>query len=216
MKSANLAPLSPRPTDGSAPSTLVPPPPGNRSFGARIRSICRVLHRDLSFFLAGMVLIYAVSGLVMNHRQTFDPHFSVERQSYTVNGPLPSAEAFTQEAALRLLEPWGETDHYTQHYFPEVNRLKIFLQGGSSLQVDLSTRQAVYEKLTPRPLLGALTRLHYNPGRWWTVFADVFAIGLLVITVTGLLMNRGPKGLWGRGGIELLLGLLIPLLFLFT
>ena len=28
-------------------------------------------------------------------------------------------------------------------------------------------------------------------------------------------MLRGPKGLWGRGGIELLAGILIPVLFMF-
>jgi hypothetical protein len=64
-------------------------------------------------------------------------------------------------------------------------------------------------------LISALTKLHYNPGRWWTHFADVFAVGLIIITVTGMVMLKGPKGLWGRGGIELAAGILIPLLFLF-
>lgn len=192
------------------------PVPERSTLGTRFRRICRTLHRDLSFFLSGMVLIYALSGLVMNHRQTFNPHFSVERHTYTLNTPLPEAEAFTRATVEQLLEPWGETDRYTQHYFPEADQLKVFLQGGSSLQVDLSTRQVLYERVTPRPFIGALTRLHYNPGRWWTFFADVFAIGLMVITITGLCINPGPKGLWGRGGLELLLGILLPLLFLFT
>ena len=36
-----------------------------------------------------------------------------------------------------------------------------------------------------------------------------------MIVLTGLVMVRGPKGLWGRGGVELLAGMVIPLLFLF-
>ena len=51
--------------------------------------------------------------------------------------------------------------------------------------------------------------------RWWTVFSDVFLAGLIVIVLSGLVMMRGPKGLRGRGGVELIAGILIPLLFIF-
>ena len=60
-----------------------------------------------------------------------------------------------------------------------------------------------------------MTQLHYNPGRWWTIVADVLAIGLILITLTGLLIVPGRRGLIGRGGILLLIGLAVPLLFLF-
>lgn len=120
-----------------------------------------------------------------------------------------------KDDVLELLAPLGEEKNYTKHYFPKENQMKVFLKGGSNLMVNLQTKQAVYEKLTRRPLISALTKLHYNPGRWWTHFADVFAVGLIIITVTGMVMLKGPKGLWGRGGIELAAGILIPLLFLF-
>jgi len=38
---------------------------------------------------------------------------------------------------------------------------------------------------------------------------------LIVIVLSGLVMMRGPKGLRGRGGVELIAGILIPLLFIF-
>ena len=41
-----------------------------------LRRWCRLLHRDLSYFFAGMVLIYALSGIAMNHRDTFNPDYS--------------------------------------------------------------------------------------------------------------------------------------------
>ena len=59
-----------------------------------------------------------------------------------------------------------------------------------------------------------LTKLHYNPGSWWTAFADIFGGGLILITLTGLVIVKGPKGLRGRGGVELAAGILLPLLFL--
>lgn len=46
------------------------------------------------------------------------------------------------------------------------------------------------------------------------MFSDVFAGSLVLITLTGLVMVHGGKGLWGRGGIELVAGILFPLLFI--
>lgn len=183
--------------------------------GTALRKWSRTIHRDLSFFFSGMVLIYAISGIVMNHRNTFNPNYSVERREYSISETMPPQEAMTKEDVLRLLAPLGEERNYTKHYFPQEGQMKVFLKGGSGLTVQLSTGQAVYEKLTRRPLLSTLTRLHYNPGRWWTYFADAFAAGLILITVTGMVMLKSPKGLWGRGGIELAAGILVPLLFLF-
>lgn len=184
------------------------------STGSRLRRWSRNVHRELSFFFSGMLLIYAVSGLVMNHRDTINPNYSVEQRRYTVAEQLPARDRLTRDDVVRLLAPLDETDNYTKHYFPEPDVLKVFLKGGSSLMVRLSDGEAFYEKLTRRPVLGAMTRLHYNPGRWWTWFSDLFAAGLMAIVVSGLLLLKGPKGIWGRGGVELAAGIAIPLLFL--
>lgn len=178
---------------------------------SRVRLWCRSIHRELSYFFAGAVLVYAVSGLVMNHRDTIDPHYSVTRTSLTLAG-LPDEAGCDRAAVERLLARAGVAESYTKHYFPKPGRLKVFLRGGSSLEADLASGEALYESLRRRPLLSALTTLHYNPGRWWTWFADLFALCLIAITVTGLFMLQGPRGLRGRGGVELAAGILLPLL----
>lgn len=180
----------------------------------RLRRWSRNVHRELSFFFSGMLLIYAVSGLVMNHRDTINPNYSVEQRRYVVGEPLPARDRLTRDDVVRLLAPLDEADNYTKHYFPESDVLKVFLKGGSSLTVRLSDGEAFYEKLTRRPVLGAMTRLHYNPGRWWTWFSDLFAVGLVAIVASGLLLLKGAKGLRGRGGMELAAGIAVPLLFL--
>lgn len=180
-----------------------------------LRKWSRMIHRDLSYFFAGMILIYAISGIVMNHRDSINPNYRVQVQKFAVQEPLPAQETLSKAHVLQLLRPLGEEKNYTKHYFPQKGQLKVFLKGGSNLWVDLSGRQAIYEKLERRPFLSALTKLHYNPGRWWTWFADFFAIGLIIITLTGLVMIKGSKGMWGRGGLELAIGIIIPLLFLF-
>ena len=55
---------------------------------------------------------------------------------------------------------------------------------------------------------------HRYAGRWWTWFSDLFAVGLVAIVASGLLLLKGPKGLRGRGGVELAAGIAVPLLFL--
>jgi hypothetical protein len=116
--------------------------------GITLRKWSRVIHRDLSFFFSGMVLIYAISGIVMNHRNTINPNYSVERQEYAITEILPMQSDFKKEDVLKLLVPLGEEGNYTKHYFPQENLMKVFLKGGSSLVVELSTRHAVYEKLS--------------------------------------------------------------------
>lgn len=184
-------------------------------WSSSVRKWSRIIHRDLSFFFAGMVLIYAISGIVMNHRDTINPNFSITRKEYKITENLPDKTGMNKEKVLTLLEPLEETGNYTKHYFPQTDVMKVFLKGGSNLLVNVKTGEAVYESVTRRPLIGAMSRLHYNPGQWWTYFADIFAIGLIIITLSGVIMLKGNKGIIGRGGIELIVGILIPLLFLF-
>lgn len=178
-----------------------------------LRRWCRVLHRDLSFLFAGMVMIYAISGLYMNHRDQINPHYSVSRK--VVEGVvLPAQSEFDREVVEDLMVRVGADERYTKHYFPREGHLKVFLKGGSSIEADLGSGQVVYESLRRRPLVSSMTTMHYNPNKWWTWFSDAFAVSLIVITLTGMFMIKGRKGLWGRGGVELLIGIAIPILLL--
>ena len=182
--------------------------------GAAIRRWCRVIHRDLSFFFAGIILIYAISGIVMNHKDSIDPHFTVTQKEYKIDKDISDRSKVNEETILGLLEPLGETKNFTKYYYPKPNLIKVFLKGGSSLVINTQSGEAAYESVKRRPLISPMVQLHFNPGKWWTWFADTFAVCLIVITLSGLVMNGGPKGLWGRGGIEMIIGILIPFLFL--
>ena len=77
-----------------------------------LRRWCRVLHRDLSFLFAGMVLIYAISGIYMNHRDQINPHYSITRKVYAIND-LPSQQSFDREAVESLMVRIGADERYT-------------------------------------------------------------------------------------------------------
>ena len=110
----------------------------------RLRRWSRNVHRELSFFFSGMLLIYAVSGLVMNHRDTINPNYSVEQRRYVVGEPLPARDRLTRDDVVRLLAPLDEADNYTKHYFPESDVLAItllrFITGFNDLPVRLDMR----------------------------------------------------------------------------
>lgn len=183
-------------------------------FRSNWRKWARAVHRDLSFFFTGMVIIYAVSGIVMNHRDTINPNFSIERRELSVEPSLVPAKPADAARVREMLRGMGEEANYLKHYFPAEGVLKVFLKGNATLVVEQGTGKGVYECMKRRPLIGAMARLHYNPGKWWTVFADLFGVALIVITLSGILMLKGSKGITGRGGIELAAGIAVPLLFL--
>lgn len=181
----------------------------------KIRKWSRGIHRDLSFLFSGVILVYAISGFCLNHKSDFNSDYKVTNTDLQLEGSFPQAEQVDKAFVIDLLKQIDQQQNYTKHYYPKEGQMKVFIKGGSSLMVNMQTGAAHYEHLQKRAFLSALNRLHYNPARWWTWFSDIFAISLVVITLTGIIMVKGPKGLWGRGGIELLIGIAIPLFFLF-
>ncbi len=168
------------------------------------------------FFFSGVLLIYAVSGFMLNHKQRFQfrlfgaPDRAGLRTGDTVRraGVDPCAGRGTAPARRR-------GGQLPETLLSRTGPVESLYPGRQFADVDLASGHAVYESIRKRPVLSSLNRLHYNPSRWWTVFSDVFLAGLIVIVLSGLVMMRGPKGLRGRGGVELIAGILIPLLFIF-
>lgn len=178
------------------------------------RRLCVALHRDLGFFFAGIIVIYALSGIFMNHRHDINPSYTVEITEMALPDGFPTAKSSIKEADIKaILDDIGETGNFTKHYFVKDN-LKILLRGGSSMTFDLHSGSGTYERVRPRPIIADMVKLHYNPGRWWTIFSDIFAAALILITLTGLFILKGRKGIAGRGTVELIIGIAIPILFL--
>ena len=184
--------------------------------GAILRKWFRIIHRDLSYFFAGVICIYAISGICLNHKRDFNSNITISREQVVLEGNFPfAADSVSKDMIHAFTAQLPDNETYTRHSSVGGDALKMFFKGGSSLEIDMNNGTALYEKVRRRPLFSSLNRLHYNPTRWWTWFSDIFAASLLIITLTGLFMVQGPKGLKGRGGIEFLIGILIPLLFIF-
>ncbi len=180
--------------------------------GKQWRMLARVLHRDFGFFFAGVTLLYAISGIAVNHVDSWDPSFVIERREVELDLPQ-SRQELTTEQVVANLERLGIADSYRTHDFPSALRVKIYLENGS-IVARFGENVGEYETIRRRPLFYHVNFLHLNPAGWWMVFSDLFAIGLIVVAITGLFLTRGRLGLAGRGGWLLTGGVAVPLLAL--
>ena len=137
------------------------------------------------------------------------------RTELQLQGEFPITNTPDEKLLKNLIAQLPSEESYKRHSVYNDTELKIFFKGGSSLEVNIEDGKANYEKVRRRPVLYYFSRLHINQSRWWQIFSDIFAISLIIITLTGMIMLKGKKGFLGRGGIEFAIGFLIPLIFMF-
>ena len=183
--------------------------------GLRIfRKWNRILHRDLGYFFFGITIIYAISGIALNHKKHWNPNYAITYRDVTVKDTV-SKTSVSETWVVNLLKIYNEEDHYKKFYFPNEHTLKIFIDNGG-VTIDLKTGKGYLEKLTKRPFFFQINFLHYNPGKWWLWFSDIFCVALVIIAVSGLfIIAKSKNSLSHRGWWFILLGLLIPILTLF-
>ena len=179
----------------------------------QLRKWSRILHRDIGYFFIGTTLIYAISGIALNHMSDWNPNYFVEIQNFNTNLNLEKTTSIKANV-LKLLDEINAKETYKSHYYSSENNIKIFLKGGSSIVVNTKSGNGRAEYLKRRPVFYEVNYLHYNPNKFWTWFSDIFAGALILFSITSLFMVKGKKGITGRGGIYTVLGFLIPLLFL--
>ena len=63
-----------------------------RKIMSHIRRWSRAVHRDLSFFFGGIVLIYAISGFTLNHKHDFNAEYAIRQHRFRTEGTFPKSE----------------------------------------------------------------------------------------------------------------------------
>jgi len=168
------------------------------------------LHRDIGFLCIGLTLVYAISGVAVNHISQWNPSYRVERIETNI-GPVfgNPTDADTIRTILARLDETGKLE---SSYRPDPHSLQLFVDGRSIL-IDLGTGHVVHDRAIPRPVLREMNFLHLNhPKKSWTWIADVYAVALGFLAVSGMLMIR--RKTMHRGVVLTGIGFVIPLLFL--
>jgi hypothetical protein len=189
--------------------------PSPRAEAARARRIAwrpwlRAIHRDIGYFAVGLTLVYAASGLAVNHIKDWDPNFRQVSRSYRVPAPLPGDD---DAAARRTLSALAIQGTPREVYRASPSQLDIVFDQ-RTLHVDTESGVVHEEGQAPRFLLRAANWLHLNRGKKaWSYIADGYAVFLLYLAISGLFMIPGRKGLVGRGALIALAGAAVPVLY---
>jgi hypothetical protein len=176
----------------------------------------RLLHRDLGYLAAALTLLYAVSGVAVNHVSDWNPNYEIRRETMPFRlSPLPAGvEPGSDAWARQALRSVGVDAPYRGTFRPDPASVDVFVDGGT-VSVDLTAGTATVEVVRPRPVFRAANFLHLNEAkRLWTVVADIYAVALFLLALTGLFVIKGRKGITGRGAWLTGIGAAIPLLFL--
>ena len=169
-----------------------------------------ILHRDIGYLVFGLTIIYGVSGIAVNHMRDWNPNFSKEREFLSI-APIGPADRDSLIAAAR--EALELTENPLNVFRPDDETLQLFYDG-LTYSVDLPTGTVMVDYIARRPVLYEFNQLHLNtPKRTWTYVADIYALGLIVVAITGLFVLKGPAGLKGRGWWLTTIGIIIPAIY---
>jgi hypothetical protein len=162
----------------------------------------------------GLTLIYAISGIVLNHFKSGDFQHPDYGKSYSeLKVPLPKDGRIDKAYVNSVLDQVHEKDHYKSHITGN-GYVQIFLTTGY-VYVDLNTGEAEMERKTTRYVIKEMNMLHYNNLKnFYTWFSDAYAVGLIVLSITGLFVLRGKNGILGRGAWLTAIGIILPALFM--
>jgi hypothetical protein len=175
------------------------------------RRLLVVLHRDVGYLCAGLTVIYAVSGIAVNHIESWNSNYDVRRTPLEL-GTLPTSD--DAAAARIVLDKLHIADQPRAVVRISAAQVRIFLED-RTLTLAVPTGHVEDEQVSRRPILFQMNFLHLNRGKGlWTWLADAYGAALLLLALSGIVILRGPRGLGGRGKWLVLAGLAIPLLFL--
>jgi uncharacterized protein len=175
------------------------------------RPVVRSLHRDMGYLAVGLTLVYACSGLAVNHLADWDPNFTAFKAAHEFKTAFPGSD---QEAARAILGKLGLKETPQEIYRAAPDQLEITLSA-RKIHANPLTGRVVEEGRKSRPFLRLANWLHLNRGKKaWTLFADFYAVGLLFLAASGMLMLPGKNGMRGRGAILVGLGIAVPVAYL--
>jgi hypothetical protein len=175
----------------------------------RWRAWLRAVHRDFGYLAVGFTLIYAISGIAQNHIEDWgDVSYTSTEHSLTIP-PLtetePTATAVARVAAAAHL---GEPTSVTR----AGDELRLSYPSGAKVTAIAST--VTIQTRERRAFIGVANWLHKARGKKaWKYIADLYAVLLLYLAISGIFMIKGKLGFKWRGATLIGAGVAVPVLY---
>ena len=144
--------------------------PAAKKWGAKARAWLRAWHRDVGYLLVGLTVVYAVSGIAINHIDDWDPNFKAYERTRAMapiaaDVPDPIAIATAQVALGQKNAPPAALRAGDEVHL-EYDNFKFVVYG--------ATGEVFEQGREPRFFLRVANWLHLNRGKAaWTYIADV-------------------------------------------
>jgi uncharacterized protein len=175
----------------------------------RWRAWLRAIHRDVGYIAVGFTVIYALSGIAMNHIEDWDPNFHSSEYTLTI-APIP--DDISDDAAVERVTAatgMGKPD--------DVYRAgdEVRLGYGDGSKVTAIGDTVTVQNRSSRFFFRIANWLHAARGKAsWKYISDVYAVLLLYLAISGIFMIKGRLGLRWRGTIFVVIGLAAPLAYI--
>ncbi len=175
----------------------------------KVRKLNVATHRDLGYFFSSLIIIYCISGLALNHLDDWNADFILHKETVQLNQTYERSQINAEQ-----IQKFGTLigqDSYKVFDFPTNDQVKIYYDN-ASLHIYLAEKRAIHEQVTKRPVIYQVNVIHRNSLKGWKWVSDIFAILLIVITVTGMFVLKGKHGITGRGKWWIAAGMLPPII----
>ncbi|WP_319480832.1 PepSY-associated TM helix domain-containing protein [uncultured Draconibacterium sp.] len=176
-----------------------------------IRKLLRILHRDFGYFIVAMTIVYAVSGIYLNHRHDFNPDYRILITDFTHD--LKPQQSYTDDEIQQIVESVQPDVVYKKYYTDKDGDIKVFIANGEVI-IYPGSGEGRMRYLQRRPLVFSMNKLHRaTMGTVWKWVSDTMAVILLFVAVSGLFILKGKRGLRRWGWWITVAGFIVPLIF---
>ncbi|HKJ80148.1 MAG TPA: PepSY-associated TM helix domain-containing protein [Prolixibacteraceae bacterium] len=176
----------------------------------KIRRLLRILHRDFGYFIVGMTIVYALSGIYLNHRHDFNPDYKIFITEFETGIRSTSASEETIKNELKELQ---RSVVFKKHYITNDGYIKVFIENGEAI-INPDTGEGTMQYLQKRPVIFEMNKLHKATlGTLWKWVSDFMGVVLIFVAVSGLFILKGKRGFNRWGWWLTIAGILVPLLF---
>lgn len=160
-----------------------------------------------------MTLVFAISGITLNHINDWNSNYSVSQKSYELAAIANHIE--TENFELWVLQEIDLQSKIKARFWQDANTYKLFTENGTVI-INIVDNTVLVEQVIPRPLLRSLNFLHLNEAKQaWVYFSDLYALMLIFLSISALFMVKGKKSGLGKRSWLVVLGLVTPAGFVF-
>jgi len=155
----------------------------------------RWLHIYLSMISFALVLFFAVTGLTLNHAEKFTGELHTQQHKGRLDSTWTNSKDTTKIDRLNIVEQLRQANgiHGSLNDFRiDDDQLAVAFKGpGYAADVFITRATGAYDlTITTTGWIGVVNDLHKgrDTGNGWSVFIDVAALLLALVSLTGLLL----------------------------